>query len=250
MKGKILGYSEADGSGAISAEDGSRHRFTRADWRGDKPPAAGVAVDFESEGGAAREIYPVGGAALAALGNINVDLSGLSGSAGGARATELFTKSLAVPLALVILLACFLNALGSPMKSVSLIGLGDAVAELEGAARMASMMGGGGDSGLGGLSALLILRFIAPLAALWLCWAAWAGKPERLPMLVTGAAAIIAALLVFLVKSAILSAVPEMARDMMASQIHIGLGVWLLLLAGAGLIAAGFGLIRNPLARG
>ena len=57
------------------------------------------------------------------------------------------------------------------------------------------------------------------------------------------------ALLVFLVKSAILSAVPEMARDMMASQIHIGLGVWLLLLAGAGLIAAGLGFIRNPLAK-
>src|SRR3546814_10463030 len=95
MKGKILGYSEADGSGAISADDGSRHRFTRADWRGDKPPATGMVVDFESSEGAAKEIYPVGGAALAALGNINVDLSGLSGSAGGARATELFTKSLA-----------------------------------------------------------------------------------------------------------------------------------------------------------
>ena len=39
-------------------------------------------------------------------------------------------------------------------------------------------------------------------------------------------------------------------RDMMASQIHLGLGVWLLLLAGAGLIAAAFGLIRNPLAKG
>ncbi|MBB5705165.1 hypothetical protein [Sphingopyxis panaciterrulae] len=250
MKGKILGYSEADGSGAISADDGSRHRFTRADWRGDKPPATGMVVDFESSEGAAKEIYPVGGAALAALGNINVDLSGLSGSAGGARATELFTKSLAVPLALVVLLACFLTALSSPMKGVSLIGLGDAVAELEGAARMASMMGGGGDSGLGGLGALLILRFAAPLAALWLVWAAWAGKAERLPMLVTGAATIVAALLVVLVRQAVLSAVPDMARDMMASQIHLGLGVWLLLLSGAGLIAGGLGLIRNPLARG
>src|SRR3546814_18297474 len=84
-------------------------------------------------------LFRPGGAALAARGNINVDLSGLSGSAGGARATELFTKSLAVPLALVVLLACFLTALSSPMKGVSLIGLGDAVAELEGAARMASM---------------------------------------------------------------------------------------------------------------
>ena len=56
MKGKILGYSEADGSGAISAEDGSRHRFTRADWRGDKPPATGMVVDFESEGGAVRRV--------------------------------------------------------------------------------------------------------------------------------------------------------------------------------------------------
>src|SRR3546814_20819541 len=90
---------------------------------------------------------------------------------------------------------------------------------------MASMMGGGGDSGLGGLGALLILRFAAPLAALWLVWAAWAGKAERLPMLVTGAATIVAALLVVLVRQAVLSAVPDMARDMMASQIHLGLGV-------------------------
>src|SRR3546814_11226887 len=104
---------------------------------------------------------------------------------------------------------------------------------------MAGMMGGGGDSGLGGLGALLILRFAAPLAALWLVWAAWAGKAERLPMLVTGAATIVAALLVVLVRQAVLSAVPDMARDMMASQIPLGLGVWLLLLSGAGVIAGG-----------
>src|SRR3546814_15242029 len=101
-------------------------------------------------------------------------MSGLSGSAGGARATELFTKSLAVPLALDVLLACFLTALSSPMKGVSLIGLGDAVAALEGAARMASMMGGG-DSGLGGLGALLSLRFAAPPAPPWPSGPAWPG---------------------------------------------------------------------------
>ncbi|WP_432769113.1 MAG: hypothetical protein HEQ22_17445 [Sphingopyxis sp.] len=248
MKGKILGFSEADGSGAISADDGSRHRFVRAEWRGDKAPVAGMIVDFESEGGSAKDIYPVGGGAL---GNLNVDLSGLSGlsaSPGGARVTELVTKSLAVPLALVVLLACFLDAIASPMQSVSLFGLGDAVAELEGASRMASMMGGG-DAGIGGLGALLVLRFAAPLAALWLIWAAWAGKPERMPMLVTGAAAIVAGLLVIIVRSTLLSAVPEMARDMMASQIDLGFGVWLLLLAGAGLIAAAFGFLRNPLAK-
>lgn len=248
MKGKILGFSEAEGTGAIVAEDGARHKFARADWRGERAPAAGVTVDFESEGGMAKEIYPVTGAALAALGNINVDLSGLSASPEGAKVAALFTRSLAVPLALLVLLACFMNALTSPVQSATLLGLGQTMDQLTMAAAAGEMMGAD-TSGIGTVKTLMALRFGAPLAALWLIWAAWAGKPEKLPMLATGGAAILAALLVVMLKSAILSALPEMVREQASAGISLGLGVWLLLLAGGALIAAGLGKIRNPLAK-
>lgn len=249
MKGKILGFNQAEGSGAIAAEDGSRHRFLTEDWRGDKPPAAAMAVDFESTNGAAKDIYPVAGAALAALGNINVDLSGLSASPEGAKVTALFTRSLAVPLALLVLLACFMTVLSSPMQSATLLGLGQTADQLSMAAAAGQMMGAD-TSELGTMQTLLFLRFAAPLAALWLIWIAWAGKPEKLPMLAAGVAAILAALLVIGLKSAILSMAPDFMREQLSAGISLGLGVWLLLLAGGALIAAGFGMIRNPLAKG
>jgi hypothetical protein len=248
MKGKILGFSEAEGTGAIAAEDGTRHKFTRADWRGDKTPATGMTVDFESEGGAAKEIYPVGGAALAALGNINVDLSGLSVSPEGAKLAALFTRSLAVPLALVVLLACFMNVLTSPAQSATLFGLGQTLDQLSMVSAAGRMMGAD-SSGLGTMQTLMFLRFAAPLAALWLIWAAWAGKPEKLPMMAAGAAAILAALLVAGLKMAIVSMAPDFMREQISSGISLGLGVWMLLLAGGALIAAGLGMIRNPLAK-
>lgn len=249
MKGKILGFDEATGNGAITAEDGTRHKFERADWRGgDKLPAPGMTVDFESDDGSAREIYPVTGATLAALGTIGADLGGLAESEQGARIAGLFTKSLAVPLALVLLLGCFLPALVSPVQSATLIGLGNAMDDLGRAAAAQEMMGGG-KSGFDTVQTLLILRFAAPLAALWLLWSAWAGKAERMPMLASGAASVCAFLLVVMLRSSILSMVPDFARERMAAGISLGFGTWLLLLAGGALIAAGLGKIRNPLAK-
>jgi len=248
MKGKILGFNQVEGTGAIAAEDGSRHRFLFEDWRGERPPAAGMNVDFESVEGTAKDIYPVTGAAMAALGNINVDLSGLSASPEGAKVAALFNRSLAVPLALVVLIACFMTVLSSPVQSATLLGLGQTIDQISVAASAGAMMGAD-TSGLGTMQTLLGLRFAAPLAALWLIWTAWAGKPERMPMLATGGAAILAALLVIGLKSAILSMAPDFMRDQLSAGISLGLGVWLLLLAGGALIAAGLGIIRNPLAK-
>ena len=249
MKGKILGFDDAAGSGAISAEDGTRHKFARADWRGgDKTPTAGMTVDFESEGGAARDVYPVAGSAMAALGTIGADIGALSESEQGARIAALMTRTLAVPLAVLVLLACFLPALSSPVQSATLIGLGNAMDDL-GRAAAAQEMLGGGKSGFDTIQTLLFLRFAAPLAALWLIWAAWSGKTERLPMLVTGAASIVAGLLVIMLRSAILSMVPDFIRDRMADGVSLGIGTWLLFLLGAALIAAGLGKLRNPLAK-
>lgn len=247
MKGKILGFDESQGAGAISAEDGTRHTFTRADWRGARQPAPGISVDFECADGSAREIYPVAGAGLAALGTMNVDLGGLSGSPQGERVVDLFTRSLAVPLALVVLLACFMSAISAPVMSVNLIDLGKITDGLNLAGAAASMEPSG-EGGLGSLGVLLALRFLAPLSALWLIWSAWAGKPERLPMLIAGACAIGAGLLVIALKQAALSMVPDFVRDEFSAAISLGGGVWLLFLAGAALIAAALGKIRNPLA--
>jgi hypothetical protein len=257
MKGKILGFNEAAGSGAITAEDGSRHSFTRADWRGEKPPAAGMTVDFESAGGQAKEIYPLMGAAAAALNNLGSlklgelsKLGELAHAPQGAKVATLFTQSLSTPLALLVLLACVLPAISSPIFSGSLFSLGKLLDNLSAGMNMAAMFGvGESGSSLGMAKVALYLRFAAPLAALWLIWTAWVGKAERVPALVTGAASIVAALLVVVLRSSALSELPDFVRSEVANSIGLGIGVWLLFLVGAALIAAGFGKLRNPLAK-
>lgn len=246
MKGKILGFNPSEGSGAITAEDGSRHRFLTEDWRGEKLPAAGMTVDFESDSGAAKDIYPVGSVALD---SIKIDLSGIAASPEGSKVVALFTRSLATPLALGVLLACFMTALTSPVQSATLVGLGQIVDQLSMASAAGGMMGAD-TSGMGTMQALLFLRFTAPLAALWLISVAWRGKNEKLPLLATGAAAILAALLVVGLRSAILSMAPDFLREQLAAGISLGLGVWLLFLLGGALIVAGLGKIRNPLTKG
>lgn len=55
MKGQVLGF---DGStGAITGEDGKRYRFSKEQWRDDRPAAAKDHVDFVAEGEQATEIY-------------------------------------------------------------------------------------------------------------------------------------------------------------------------------------------------
>ena len=159
MKGRVLGFSDADGTGAISADDGTRFRFVRDDWRGDRPPAAGMAVDFEAADGAAKDIYPVRGSAAASL--PNVDLGALATSPGASRVGALFTESLATPLAVVVLLACFMAALTTPLISFSLFGLGS-LPGVNGPGMAAEARA----SGFTTVQTLLVLRYAAPVAAL------------------------------------------------------------------------------------
>lgn len=247
MKGKILGFNEAEGTGAISAEDGTRYRFTRADWRGERSPTTGAGVDFEGADGGATEIYPLAGSVRSALSNINVDLDGISATPGGEKVKQLFTASLAVPLALVVLLACFLPMISSPIDSFNLFGLGDSRTGIGAVSRAASMTAGGG---LGMMKTLLVLRYAAPLTALWLIWAAWSAKGVRIATLIAGASAIVAGLLPIGLRSAVIDAMPDFVADQMADTIGLGFGIWLIIAAGIALIATGLGLLRNPLAKG
>ena len=246
MKGKILGFSPTEGDGAISGESGQRYRFNQTDWRGDRPPAVGMSVDFEAdEEGLARDIYP----AVAASGGI--DLAGLSSALpppAGGDVKALFTRSLATPLALVVLAACFLPAMTVPQQDTSLFGLGDALNKIVMPTGIAASFLGGTEGGdLDTIKTLVLLRFAAPLAALWLIWTAWTGKPETTPMVVAGASALGGAALVFMSKAAVMDVVPELLRAQVEATIGIGFGTWLLILTGGALIAAGLGVIRNPL---
>ena len=57
MKGKILGFDAASGTGAISGEGGQRYNFTAADFKSPAPAKTGDNVDFEADGATAKNIY-------------------------------------------------------------------------------------------------------------------------------------------------------------------------------------------------
>ncbi len=304
MKGKILGVAAGDLAGAITGDDGKRYRYETADWRGERPASVGAGVDFEVEGGSARDVYPaVGGFTGVSAGAASVEA--LARSSGGEKIIGLFKGTLALPLAILVLVAFFLPALSSPALTVSQLGLNKVTAAVglnleqaeQGRRRLADLerdiarfkteaaRGGAGapDSIYGygnvgdriaaleeqraeirkGLSAIdflkavdaaLILRFAAAIAALWLIWQAWAGAALRPWELAAGAAALLAGALTFLLRSAILGLFSAMnplreAAAQAEALISVEIGAWLLLAAGAGLIASGLGLIRNPLGR-
>ena len=57
MRGQVLGVDRTSGEGQISGEDGLRYVFARHDWSGEKGPAVGVRVDFETNGTRALRIF-------------------------------------------------------------------------------------------------------------------------------------------------------------------------------------------------
>lgn len=304
MKGRILGTATIDAAGAITGEDGNRYRYQLADWRGERAASPGVSVDFEVEAGEAKEVYPAVGAGV--LGGAPMpSVEQLSSSPVMAKIKSLFTNTLAFPLAVIVLIAFFLPAMSSPVKSVSQWGLGGVLgsAELsmldtEGADRrlgqieeqltrykqqMARSGRDSADSSYGygsvgeriadleeqraeirqvkgkvgflkAVQAALLLRFAALAGAIWLLWVCWSGRSVSMPSLVAGAAAVVAGGLPFLFKSALIGVAGgglagEAVAAGMDAMIKIGIGPWLLAAAGIGLIVAGLGLVRNPLAR-
>lgn len=130
MKGRILGTATIDAAGAITGEDGNRYRYQLADWRGERAASPGVSVDFEVEAGEAKEVYPAVGAGV--LGGAPMpSVEQLSSSPVMAKIKSLFTNTLAFPLAVVVLIAFFLPAMSSPVKSVSQWGLGGVLGSAE-----------------------------------------------------------------------------------------------------------------------
>jgi hypothetical protein len=236
MKGRVLGFSAEAGTGVISAEDGRRYTFTTADWQAGRPVDTGARVYFEAYGETARVIY-------ADTGGGGVDVDALAASPAVGKARALLTGTVAVPIAIVLLIACVLPALTMPQKSVSLFDLPSILS-------IANPFGalGGDDGPSAGFSLFLMLRFAAPLLALALLWQAWRGAALRLVTLAAGAAGILAFLLVLLVKTGLTSAGGPLG-EALEQVLGTGIGAWLLLLSGIGLILAGLGKIGKPLDR-
>lgn len=72
MRGKVLSYDDAIGSGLISGDDGSRYTFTRSGLMGGAREAfAGQQVDFEVADSVATNIYITAGAPISLSGDKN-----------------------------------------------------------------------------------------------------------------------------------------------------------------------------------
>jgi len=131
MKGKVLGFDPAGGSGVISGDDGRRYKFTAADNKSPQALKPEDVVDFEADGEQARNIYTVTPAAPVSAGAPGGSPAGLPPAV-----MSFLTRPTMVGSALVILgalIAGYLNAF--------------------------SMMG------LGGASVLYILLFALPFLA-------------------------------------------------------------------------------------
>ena len=122
MKGKVLGFDPASGTGAINGDDGKRYKFTTTDNKSPQPLKPNDSVDFEVDGDNAKDIYavktgfslPAGGAAPAAGGGAPV--------AGGDVVQMLLAKPNVIWAGVVILgslIAGYLSAIqlmgGGPM---------------------------------------------------------------------------------------------------------------------------------------
>lgn len=58
MQGRILSIDPA-GRGLVLGGDGLRYPFSLAEWNGPDQPAPGIAVDFLTESGEARAVFPL-----------------------------------------------------------------------------------------------------------------------------------------------------------------------------------------------
>lgn len=105
MKGKILGFDAASGTGAINGENGQRYNFTAADFKSPAPAKANDNVDFEADGANAKNIY------VTAAAMPNVDLGAL---AANPTVAGILAKPYVIWAAVIILGSLIAGYIGAP----------------------------------------------------------------------------------------------------------------------------------------
>lgn len=185
MRGRIIQYNGADGSGIIMAQ-GKQYRFTIAAWKAESVPAAGKTVEIATEGDDITGVMLVsddvllkekaaelGGKLSSALGNI--DLSSLKGN-GGAAAIDvgsIFANAIVERYGKVLLGAYVLFLIGSLVLTAVSVGImgnsmGKSLFEI------ASLLSQLGANGGGGIKLMLVLAYIGvALPIVWKDKRAW-----------------------------------------------------------------------------
>lgn len=252
MEGKVLGYDAAAGTGAIKGADGARYTFATADWRGAAPAKPGDDVDFTVEGSTAKEIYTT-------RAGLNIDLGGIGDTIKAEGVAGIFLASWGPILAVATLIFCFFPFISVAGESENLFGVvdkaGEVKAQLGGLGMMGAMLGGEETPAFIGVLKTLLgfypLFYLIPLAAVWVLVYAFIKKPLRLPNLVHGGlSAGLPILLVIVGGLIVASSLPSEMREMMSRgggdglSFGLGLGGWLIILAGAAQIAATLGYIK------
>jgi|GEM_PF-6898684 len=301
MKGKVLGSHQADGTSAITAEDGNRYDFTQSEWRSDKPISAGVQVDFDIRNGMAINVYPAIKGIEASPPNTALKLSGDAKVYG--RLASLCRSPLTFPLALLILVAFFLPALVTPAQRFNFFEIGRA-------GRMASQLNvpaqtlkknmtqlkrqeaeinrqlqqygaeGRADNGyytygdtfgdqaisiakrqeslkkeigrthmFSLLMKAMMIRYVLLIGTGALIWPVWTQKTSLRITIGVGTIAIAVAALPFVFKGMMVGASAEgMATHSPEGVLSVGVGPWLMLLGGTGLILSRLGIVKTTLA--
>ncbi len=142
MKGKVLGFDPAIGTGAITGDDGNRYNFAAADNKSPAPLKPNDTVDFEVDGSSAKNIYAVKtGFSMPTGGGASTGAAAGAG-AGGDYAAMILARPYVI-WAAVILLG---SLIGGYLQAIELIG--------------------GGPMGFYGFAGFILsLLFLVPVAA-------------------------------------------------------------------------------------
>ncbi len=228
MKGRILGFDAAAGTGAVNGEDGKRYSFAAGDYKGPRAASAGEEVDFVVKDGAATEIYPMKSGASIDLSGIGAALGGAAGSPGGNKVLGIVRDQPQTLLALVMLIAAallpFVSVMG--MFNPTAIGLSQVMdmgkpglqmaanvtdaqiaQAMQYSPELATMQKQARDKAGGQLMMmnLVYLIWLIPIGAAWLIFANLTNKRNQLHELIVGGLGIAAVVLFFVVKSMALS---------------------------------------------
>jgi hypothetical protein len=104
------------------------------------------------------------------------------------------------------------------------------------------------------ISSLLVVRWLVPIGAIALLAFAWLDKSTRTLALGTGAAAIVTAAVIYEYREVLVGgggaegSIGGMISRQMGAVIALGFGTYLVGLCGIGLVLAGLGIVKNPLA--
>jgi len=278
MRGILIHYNAQSEQGLIRAEDGNRYAFYKQDWQSERRPSVNDEVDFEIDGTVAYDIYllKAGHAPRPASPGPSVDLEKLRQTVsrgaqdlGGNPLAQRLLGDWKIVFAVLALLGCMLpyltigGLLNARGESASLLGVGNTIGQIIDVTNQMENLGRNFNQRNVQRNAQNVevlrwslrigyLLYLVPVFALWLIVAKVRGKAARSLTVVQGLTSIALPILVPMLFSAALYAqIPADARQLtqnlggLFNISFMGLGFWVMVLAGLAQLLARFGVLRK-----